>query len=177
MSERSVTGQPASRGRDASGSAAAALDSVVCFAIADKTYGLDVGVVREVVTVTRWIPVPHAAPAILGVFALRGATVALVDTRTVFGLAALGEPSTALVVASGHRTICALTIDRVLGVVAVAETQLTPAVRGRDPAQVAGFLASDAGGLVTVLDAAHLVHSLDRLHFSSSYATLTRRPT
>jgi purine-binding chemotaxis protein CheW len=141
------------------------LDSVVCFAIAGKAYALDVGVVREVVTVDHWIAVPHAPAAIMGAFALRGATVALVDTRIVFGLDPAGPPSTALVVASGHRTICALTIDRVIGVAPFVAAQFTPAVAGREPAQVAGFLASEASGLVTVIDAATLVHALERLRF------------
>jgi purine-binding chemotaxis protein CheW len=153
------------RGIDAPPSSTAGLDSVVCFVVDGKSYAIDVAVVREVVTIDKVIPVPRAAPAILGVFALHGATVALVDTRIVFGLAPGPAATTALVVARGHRTICGMTIDRVLGVTRFTEASFTPAVRGREPPQIAGFMADERGALVTVLDTSIMVHALEGLRF------------
>jgi purine-binding chemotaxis protein CheW len=144
---------------------AVGLDSVVCFVIDGKSYALDVAVVRQVVSVDKVLPVPRTAPAIIGVFALHGATVALVDTRTVFGLPAATTTTDALVVARGHRTICALTIDRVLGVARFTEASFTPAVRGREPPQIAGFMSDDRGALVTVLDTSTMLHALEALRF------------
>jgi chemotaxis signal transduction protein len=69
------------------------------------------------------------------------------------------------VIARGHRTICCLTIDRVLGVTRFIEAAFTPAVRSREPAQVAGFLPGEQGGLITVLDTQTIIHSLERLRF------------
>lgn len=143
--------------------AAPTFDSVVCFAIADKPYALDVAVVREVVSVRTWVPVPRAPAAIVGAFALRGATVALVDTRILFRIDAAGPRTTALVIARGHRTICGLTIDRVISVDRFVDAQFTPAVRGREPALIAGFLSDDRGGLVTVLDTATIVQAIEQL--------------
>jgi len=144
---------------------ATGLDSIVCFAIAGKVYALDVAVVREVVAIDKLFPVPNTPAPIVGAFALRGATLALVDTRILFGLDAAGALGTALVIARGHRTICGLTIDRVLGVVRFAEATFTPAVRGREPPQVAGFMSDERGGLLTVLDTSTIVQSLERLRF------------
>src|SRR4029434_6886838 len=61
------------------------LDSVVCFDIAEHTYALDVSVVREVVRIDKLLPVPRTPAPVAGVFALRGATVALVDNRILVG--------------------------------------------------------------------------------------------
>jgi purine-binding chemotaxis protein CheW len=141
----------------------AAPDSVVCFALAGKSYALDVTVVREVVSIDKLLPVPRTKSAISGVFALHGATIALVDTRILFGLPPATAANTTLIVARSHRTICGLTIDRVLGVARFAEASFTPAVRGRDPAQIAGFLPDDQGGLITVLDTAALLQALEGL--------------
>lgn len=150
---------------DSSHAAAVKFDSLVCFSIADKTFALDVAVVREVVPVEKLLPVPRAPAPIIGAFALRGATLALVDARILFGLDLGGKPVMALILARGHRTLCALTIDRVLGVVPFAEANFTPAVRGREPPQVAGFMSDERGGLLTILDTSTIVRSIERLKF------------
>jgi chemotaxis signal transduction protein len=145
--------------------AGAGIDSVVCFALAGAGYALDVAVVREVVPVDRLLAIPRAPAPIIGAFALRGATVALVDSRILFGLDAGGAHTTALIIARGHRTLCALTVDGAVGVVRFAEASFTPALRGREPPQVAGFISDERGGLITVLDTRIIVHSLERLRF------------
>jgi chemotaxis signal transduction protein len=143
----------------------AALDSVVCFSVAGKLYALDVAAVREVVSIEQLLPVPRTPAPIVGAFALRGATVALVDTRILFGLDATTAATTALIVVRGHRTICGLTIDRVIGVARFVAAKFTPAVRGREPPQIAGFMSDERGGLLTVLDTQTILHSLDSLRF------------
>lgn len=144
---------------------AARFDSLVCFSIADKMYALDVALVREVVTVEKLLPVPRAPAPIIGAFALRGATLALVDARILFGLDSGAKPGMALILARAHRTLCALTIDRVIGVLPFHEANFTPAVRGREPPEVAGFLPDDRGGLLTILDTPTIVRSIERLKF------------
>lgn len=153
------------RSADGRSSATAGLDSVVCFSVEGQSYALDVAVVRQVVAIDKLLPVPRTPPAIIGAFALHGATVALVDTRILFGLSTATAPTTALIVARGHRTICGLTIDRVIGVARFTEANFTPAVRGREPPQIAGFMSDECGALVTVLDTSTLVQALDTLRF------------
>jgi purine-binding chemotaxis protein CheW len=141
------------------------LDSVVCFSLAGKPYALDVAVVREVVSIDKLLPVPRTPAAIAGAFALRGATLALVDTRILFGLDTTAGPTTALVVIRGHRTICGLTIDHVMGVARFVEARFTPAVGGREPPLIAGFMEDERGALLTVLDTPTLLHALENLRF------------
>lgn len=143
----------------------AQLESVVCFSLAGHAYALDVAVVREVVHVDKLVPVPRAPAPVGGVFALRGATVALVDARILFGLESAGASGAALIVARGHRTICGLTVDGVLGVVRFLESNFTAATPGREPPQVAGFMPDERGGMLTVLDASVILTSLERLRF------------
>jgi len=151
------------RSSDGRHGAVPAVDSLVWFSLDGKSYGLDVAVVREVVTIDRLVPVPGTPAAILGAFALRGATVALVDTRLLFGLDAATSATTALVVARGHRTICGLTIDRVIDVAPFADASFIPAVRGREPPQIAGVVPDGRGGLLTVLDTSTILQSLESL--------------
>jgi hypothetical protein len=40
-----------------------------------------------------------------------------------------------------------------------------PAVRGREPPQIAGFMPDERGGLLTVLDTSTIMHSLECLRF------------
>lgn len=141
-------------------------ESAVCFSIAGKPYALDVAVVREVVSVDKLLPVPRTPAPIIGAFALRGATVALVDSRILFGLDDAASPATtALIIVRGHRTICGLTVDRVIGVARFIEARFTPAVRGREPPQIAGFMSDERAGLLTVLEPSTIVQSLDSLRF------------
>ena len=56
-------------------------------------------------------------------------------------------------------------LDRVLGVERFIETRFTPAVRGREPPQIAGFMSDERGGLLTVLDTSTILQSLDNLRF------------
>lgn len=156
---------PGVTARGSSPAIAAPIDSVVRFAIAGAAYALDVAVVRELVTVERLVAVPGTPAPVVGAFPLRGATLALVDGRILFGLPAGGERSRALVIARGHRALCGLTIDQVSGVTRFVEAQFTPAVPGREPPLVAGFLAEERGGAITMLDAPALVRSLGRLGF------------
>lgn len=150
--------------------AGAPIDSVVCFAIGGVAHALDVAVVREVVSVDKLVAVPRTPPAIMGVFALRGAVVALVDTRILLALA--GPPSAppagaaalpALVIARGHRPLCGLTIDRVIGVMKLADAELAPALPGREPPRGVRLILDEHDDPIIVLDAATLVHSLERL--------------
>ena len=111
------------------------------------------------------MPVPRTPAPVAGVFALRGATVALVNARILFGLDSPDGHDAALIIARGHRTICGLTVDGVLGVARFLEARFTAATPGREPPQVAGFMPDERGGLLTVLDASVIVTSLERLRF------------
>jgi chemotaxis signal transduction protein len=135
----------------------------VCFTLGGRTYAIDVAIVREVVPLGAVLRVARAPRPIRGIFALRGAAVALVETALLLGLPEPPPSRTALVIARGHRTLCGLTIDQVLGVSALTAGRFTPAAPRREPPEVAGFFSDDQHGVITVLDADVIVRSLERL--------------
>jgi chemotaxis signal transduction protein len=141
------------------------IESLVCFVVNNRTYGIDVDLVREVVTVGTIFPVPNAAPAIAGVFSLRGATVALVDTSLLLALEGGDQREIALIVVRNHQAVCGLTIDRVVGVTRFVQTNFIPADLEREPAQVVGFMPDERGGRLTVLDSTVILDALTRLRF------------
>jgi purine-binding chemotaxis protein CheW len=158
---------PSSQASAAPGASARApaIESLVCFTIANRSYALDVALVREVVAVSAVFPVPKMPAPVLGVFSLRGATVALIETSLLLGLGAGGEPAAALVVVRNHQTVCGLTIDRVIGVSRFIERNFIPADAGHEPPEVIGFMPDERSGLVTVLDAGVVLSALNRLRF------------
>ncbi len=58
----------------------------VTFTLADEVYGIDVMQIREVLRCPEISPVPGAPPYVLGIINLRGNMVAIIDTRSRFGL-------------------------------------------------------------------------------------------
>lgn len=137
----------------------------MCFVIAGRPYAFDVALVREVVQVGIVFPVPSTQKCILGVFSLRGATVALVDTSKLLDLPTGDEPATALVIVRNHQTVCALTIDRVVGVTRFVDAHFIAADPEREPPEVIGFMPDERGGLLTVLDSNVILGALNRLRF------------
>lgn len=60
--------------------------SHVGFHVGDGYYAVEVPAVREIVSPTSLVPVPHASPIVLGVTDHRGHVVPIVDLRRRFGL-------------------------------------------------------------------------------------------
>src|ERR1700722_10613998 len=107
-------------GADGSGAVTAARERGLCtFWLSDRQFGLDVGLVGEIVTVENALPVPLAPAAVRGVFNLRGTPIALLDIGQVLGLD-LGKEDelrkTALVVRN-EGVVVAFLIDRMETVV------------------------------------------------------------
>lgn len=153
----------AAKSNAASTAAPLAMDQgLLCFTLSGRIYGLDVSVVREVIPVKQVIPVPRVPRPIAGIFVLRGATVALVNTEILFGMDSGVLPQNALIIVRGHRVICGLAVESVQGVIPFDGQAFTAAVVGQDPAQVAGYMSLPTA-LLTVLDATTIINSLERL--------------
>ena len=58
----------------------------VTFTLADEVYGIDVMQIREVLRCPEISPVPGSPSYVLGIINLRGNVVAIIDTRSRFGL-------------------------------------------------------------------------------------------
>ena len=142
-----------------------AIESLVCFMLANRAYALDVTLVREVVNVGTVFPVPNAAAPIAGVFSLRGATVALVDTSRLLALQTSDSRALGLVISRQHQTVCAITIDRVIGVTRFVQGNFIVGDPEREPPEVVGFMPDERAGLVTVLQSSAVLAAIDRLRF------------
>ena len=64
----------------------AAARRIVTFKVGDRTFGIDVGMVREIKGWQATTPLPHAAAHVRGVLNLRGVILAVYDLRTAIGL-------------------------------------------------------------------------------------------
>jgi purine-binding chemotaxis protein CheW len=101
---------------------------IVTFNVDDRTFGIDVGVVREIKGWQETTPLPHAAPYVRGVINLRGLILAVYDLRARLG-GGLTEPSLKhvnLVVDVGDRT-AGLLVDSVSDIVDVPDHAVRPA--------------------------------------------------
>ena len=96
-----------------------AIEHALCtFWIAGRLFGLDVGLVGEVVNVDAVLPVPASPPAVRGLVNLRGAPIVLLDTADVLGLdGGDGARPYALVLAYAD-VVAALAVDRIDAVIA-----------------------------------------------------------
>jgi chemotaxis signal transduction protein len=139
-------------------------DSVVVFDLGVQRYALAVGATREVVTVDKLLPVPQTSDAVLGLFPLRGASLALIDTARLLGLQNAGGRKRALVLVKGDTALCGLTVVDVVGVVRVDASTFTPGDQAREPG-VLGFLSTPQSGTFTLLDTRLVLQRIDDLRF------------
>jgi purine-binding chemotaxis protein CheW len=101
---------------EAEGTQAQEID-LLSFRLGAEAYALPVNDVREVLKIRTLTPVPNAPPYILGVTALRGTVLPVIDLCVRFGLTpgARDEKSRIIVVNSEQEDV-GLVVDRVTGV-------------------------------------------------------------
>ncbi|MFC0211600.1 chemotaxis protein CheW [Paenibacillus chartarius] len=117
---------------------------LVTFGIAREQYALDIGAVKEIVTVPEVSKVVAAPEHVLGVMNLRGTTLPLVDVRTCFRLPKQ-EPSkhSRVLIADIGGRLVGLLVDRVAEVLKVPVDSIE-AVTGENGAGSAAWI----GGLI-----------------------------
>ena len=149
------------------------IKNVCAFWLGRRCFGVDIRIVREVVTIDSVMPVPISPPELLGLFNLRGTPVALIDLARVLDLPATERPDAAAVksrsafVLRSTALTAALLIDRMEIVLPVSPEFLTAADAADEHPAVLGFFeAGSRGGLmITVLDADGLLERFDKLKF------------
>lgn len=141
--------------------------SVCTFWLAGQRYGLEVGLIGEIVTVDNVLPVPQAPSAVRGLFNLRGTPTVVLDLGEVLDIATKEREATngtALVVRTDG-VVIALLIDKMEAVVPQNRGTTTPPASGDHPA-VGYFLVLDRdAGTVTVLDPGYLLERVATLRF------------
>lgn len=103
--------------------------TVVEIDLAREHYAIENRYVREVVPLRQFTPIPGTPPFILGVIAVRGRIVSLMDFRQCIGLPATGlvNGSRAVVLAN-DRMEFAILADRVIGLRVLSMETLQPSV-------------------------------------------------
>ena len=101
---------------------------IVTFRVGDRTFGIDVGMVREIKGWQATTPLPHAAPHVRGVLNLRGVILAVYDLRTSIGLGVTDATAThVIVVVDVEDKVAGLLVDSVSDIVDVPVSAIRPA--------------------------------------------------
>jgi len=124
----------------------------ISFSLADQSYGVDIGRVREVLADVQIEPVPGAPAAVLGVINLRGQIVTVLDLRAWLGC----EPMTrvARVMVLEHAgAMLGMAVDAVSDVLRLTAEDIKPVPRsgeGQQPDFIEGLIAREDGLLTLV---------------------------
>ena len=101
---------------------------IVTFRVGDRTFGIDVGMVREIKGWQATTPLPHAAPHVRGVLNMRGVILAVYDLRTSIGLGVTDATAThVIVVVDVEDKVAGLLVDSVSDIVDVPVSAIRPA--------------------------------------------------
>lgn len=147
---------------------------LLLFELADATYALELGRVRQTMEVPETSRVPNAPGIVEGVASVAGDVVVVVDARTAFGVDAPRsgprDPTLVLLDHGGAETMedVGLIVDNVADVVTVNVDRLRPVGEGAPPPHADGdwfraAVVDEADAVSTyVLDTAALVGAIGR---------------
>jgi purine-binding chemotaxis protein CheW len=97
------------------------------FEVADQLFGVEVNTVQEVLSYDEYTPVPLAAPAVGGLFNLRGQVIAAVDLRVQLGLPRQEMRGPVMnVILRGDGEPVSLLVDRIGEVIDLADDEFEP---------------------------------------------------
>lgn len=143
------------------------LAEYLAFMLADDTYAVPIGLVREILKPPPLAEVPRAPSDVLGVASVRGLLVTVVDLRARLRLAA-GEPtrkSRILLVEAAEGELIGLLVDEVRQVYRLGEGEIEAAgdVLGGQLAEHVIGIGRPEGELVTIVDLRPLIEQLGSL--------------
>jgi purine-binding chemotaxis protein CheW len=133
----------------------------VTFQLENETYGIDVMQIREVLRSTEISPVPGAPSYVLGIINLRGNVVAIIDTRSRFGLPPrdeVDEASRILILEAGDYVVGFL-VDSVSEVAELQNEQIetAPDTGSGEASRFISGLYNRKEGLLILIDANKLL--------------------
>ena len=139
------------------------LQTWVLFDVSDRSYGLPVSHVRELVRVGRMTRVPGAPRSVLGVTNLRGWILPVVDLATQLGVGRVEiEDGSRILVLEVRNRLIGLLVDRVDQVASLAPSLFATAAADHLPESPGGVLAlypREAEASVLLLDAERIVRT------------------
>lgn len=132
----------------------------VTFKLENETYGIDVMQIREVLRSTEISPVPGSPIYVLGIINLRGNVVAIIDTRSRFGLPQK-EPDDAsrILILEAVDHVVGFLVDSVSEVVELraSEVESPPDTGSGDSSRFISGLSNRPSGLLILVDANRLL--------------------
>ena len=101
---------------------------LLSFTLADKEYAVNIDVVREVRRLKTVTPIPQALSFIEGVISLKGRVVPIISLRKKLGFPDISEKSklNRVLITESNNHIFGLTVDAVVGVVTLDESNIEP---------------------------------------------------
>lgn len=141
-------------------------EHLVVFRLADGYFGLDIGVVQEIILWQAVTRVPLAPECVEGIISLRGSVIPVIDLRRRCGLkpAEPGRETRTIVVRIGA-LVAGLVVDGVSEVLRVPGNRITPppAVISDLTTELIRGVASTDGRLIILLDADRILEQ-QQLH-------------
>lgn len=108
---------------------------VACFKLGGAAFGIEAGLVQEVVKVGDITPVHGAPPDVIGIRNLRGHVVTVVDTATHLRLGSVKSgPDTRLLIMERNGEFYGFLVDAVTDAVPMEEDRIAPPPSSMDPA-------------------------------------------
>lgn len=142
----------------------------VTFTLENEVYGIDVMQIREVLRSPEISPVPGAPNYVIGIINLRGNVVAIIDTRSRFGLIPR-EPDDAsrIVILEAGDYVVGFMVDSVREVVELRSSTIEPApdTGNRDSAKYISGLYNRDKGLLILIDANKLLTENELMEIAS----------
>ena len=148
----------------ASATGAQADVQAIVFGLGAETYGIEIGLVHEIIRHQVPTAVPSAPAAVLGLINLRSQILPVLSLRAIFGLPAVAVDASARIVLVGlDGSRVGLLVDEVFEVrtLAADTIQAPPAFASGEAGFHAVGIAQTARGIVVLLDIEDAVASVD----------------
>lgn len=132
----------------------------VTFTLAEEVYGIDVMQIREVLRCPEISPVPGSPSYVLGIINLRGNVVAIIDTRSRFGLASHEiDDNSRIIILEAKDYMVGFMVDSVREVAELRSSgvEAAPDTGSHDSAQYISGLYNREDGLLILIDANKLL--------------------
>jgi purine-binding chemotaxis protein CheW len=142
-------------------------DKYVVFSLGQEQYGLPIENIEQILSNSPVTRIPKTAKEILGVFNLRGETLAVVDTRAILNVED-SEDGCFLVVSIGG-TRAAMVADKVNGIYDLAENQIQMS-SGMASGQVSNYTGRIDDKLVVLLQPEALIPTRVAVDLSTAVA-------
>jgi len=97
------------------------------FVLGEEEYGLDIGMVREIIKIMDITKVPNAPESIKGVINLRDKVISVMDLRIKFRMEPVGyTKETCIIVVDYNSAMMGVIVDTVSEVLDISEDQIEP---------------------------------------------------